>query len=191
MSGDFLLQAFIYLTAAVIAVPIAARLGLGSVLGYLLAGVIIGPFGLGLLGEGGEDIMHFAEFGVVLMLFLVGLGLEPEKLWPLRKQILGVGMSQVLITATIIFIAGILLGLIWQSALAVALALSLSSTAIILQTLNEKGLMLCSIFDPSKSIRSPMTGKVLSPCSHAIIRMSHKNDNVKMNFILFISKYFD
>lgn len=139
--ANFLMQSTVFLAAAVICVPVAKRLGLGSVLGYLIAGILIGPFVIGFVGSEGEDIMHFAEFGVVIMLFLVGLELEPEKLWRLRKQILGVGMSQVLITATIIFVAGIALGLIWQSSLAVALALSLSSTAIILQTLNEKGLM--------------------------------------------------
>ncbi|NNE98465.1 MAG: potassium transporter [Pyrinomonadaceae bacterium] len=139
--SNFLLQSTVFLAAAVICVPIAKRLGLGSVLGYLIAGMLIGPFVIGFIGEEGEDIMHFAEFGVVIMLFLVGLELEPEKLWRLRKQILGVGMSQVLITATAIFGVGLLLGLIWQSALAVALALALSSTAIVLQTLNEKGLM--------------------------------------------------
>ena len=87
MSDDVLTQAFIYLAAAVIAVPVAKRLGLGSVLGYLIAGVVIGPFGLGLLGEGGEDVMHFAEFGVVMMLFVVGLELEPSLLWRLRGPI--------------------------------------------------------------------------------------------------------
>jgi monovalent cation:H+ antiporter-2, CPA2 family len=139
--SNFLLQSTVFLAAAVVCVPLAKRLGLGSVLGYLIAGMLIGPFVIGFIGEEGEDIMHFAEFGVVIMLFLIGLELEPEKLWRLRKQILGVGMTQVLATAAIIFAAGILLGLIWQSALAVALALALSSTAIVLQTLNEKGLM--------------------------------------------------
>ncbi len=139
--SNFLLQSTVFLAAAVVCVPIAKRLGLGSVLGYLIAGMLIGPFVIGFIGEEGKDIMHFAEFGVVIMLFLIGLELEPEKLWRLRKQILGVGMTQVLVTAAIIFGVGLALGLIWQSALAVALALSLSSTAIVLQTLNEKGLM--------------------------------------------------
>ncbi len=139
MSGDFLFQAFVYLAAAVVAVPIAARLGLGSVLGYLLAGIVIGPFGLGLLGEGGEDIMHFAEFGVVMMLFLVGLELEPALLWRLRGPILGLGGLQVGITTAVVAAIGLLLGLPWPQALAVGLILSLSSTAIVLQSLGERG----------------------------------------------------
>ncbi len=139
--SNFLLQSTVFLAAAVICVPIAKRLGLGSVLGYLIAGMLIGPFAIGFIGEEGEDIMHFAEFGVVIMLFLVGLELEPDKLWRLRKKILGVGMSQVIVTSLIVFTVGLALGLVWQSSLAVALALSLSSTAIVLQTLNEKDLM--------------------------------------------------
>lgn len=135
----FLFQSMIYLAAAVVCVPIAKKLGMGSVLGYLLAGVIIGPFVVGFIGDEGEDIMHFAEFGVVMMLFLIGLELEPKKLWAMRKQILGVGMSQLLGTAIILFGIAILLRLNWQSALAVSLALSLSSTAIVLQTYKEKG----------------------------------------------------
>ena len=92
MYGEgFFLQALTYLTAAVVSVPIAKRLGLGSVLGYLLAGIIIGPFVLGLVGEEGQDVLHFAEFGVVLMLFLIGLELEPARVWSLRAQMLGRG----------------------------------------------------------------------------------------------------
>lgn len=139
--SNFLLQSTVFLGAAVICVPVAKRLGLGSVLGYLIAGMLIGPFVIGFVGEEGEDIMHFAEFGVVIMLFLIGLELEPEKLWRLRKQILGVGMSQVAATALLIFGGGLALGLLWQSALVIALGLALSSTAIVLQTLNEKDLM--------------------------------------------------
>ena len=96
--GGFFYQALIYLAAAVISVPIAKRLGLGSVLGYLIAGMIIGPFGLGLIGEEGQDVMHFAEFGVVLMLFLIGLELQPELLWKMRVPILGLGGTQVIIS---------------------------------------------------------------------------------------------
>jgi monovalent cation:proton antiporter-2 (CPA2) family protein len=141
MSNEgFFFQAFVYLVAAVLSVPIAQRLGLGSVLGYLLAGVIIGPFVLGFVGNEGEDVMHFAEFGVVMMLFLIGLELQPELLWRLRLPILGLGGLQVLLTT--LFFTGISLffGLPWQMALAIGMILSLSSTAIVLQTLNEKGL---------------------------------------------------
>lgn len=131
---------FVYLIAAVIAVTVAKRLGLSSVLGYLVAGMVIGPFGLGLIGEEGQDVMHFAEFGVVMMLFLIGLELRPAMLWRLRKSILGLGGSQVLFTAAAILVIGLSIGLPWQVALAVGLALSLSSTAIVLQFLQEKGL---------------------------------------------------
>lgn len=140
--NDFFYQAFVYLSAAVVAVPIAKRLGLGSVLGYLLAGVLIGPYVMGFIGEEGQDVMHFAEFGVVMMLFLVGLELQPSLLWKLRTSILGLGGMQVLLTTALIS-GGVLLvtDFAWQTALAIGLTLSLSSTAIVLQTLNEKGLM--------------------------------------------------
>ncbi|GAB4210850.1 MAG: monovalent cation:proton antiporter-2 (CPA2) family protein [Roseiflexaceae bacterium] len=141
MNDSFLFQAFVYLAAAVVAVPVAKRLGLGSVLGYLLAGVVIGPFGLGLVGDEGQDVMHFAEFGVVMMLFVVGLELEPALLWRLRAPILGLGGLQVAGTALAVTVLGVVLGLPWQSALAIGLILSLSSTAIVLQSLSEKGLL--------------------------------------------------
>ena len=137
----FFFQAFVYLAAAVVAVPIAKRLGLGSVLGYLIAGMVIGPFGLGLIGEEGQDVMHFAEFGVVMMLFVIGLELRPKLLWRMRGPILGVGGLQVSITTLALAGAGLAVGLPWQTALAVGMTLALSSTAIALQTLNEKGLM--------------------------------------------------
>lgn len=143
MHGDnFFYQAFVYLGAAVVSVPIAKRLGLGSVLGYLIAGIAIGPYVLGLVGEEGQDVMHFAEFGVVMMLFLVGLELQPSLLWKLRTSILGLGGMQVLLTAAII--TGLTLALTtlpWQTAVALGLTLALSSTAIVLQTLNEKGVL--------------------------------------------------
>jgi len=135
----FFFQAFIYLMAAVCSVPIAKRLGLGSVLGYLLAGVLIGPFGLHLVGAEGEDVMHFAEFGVVMMLFLVGLELQPSLLWRLRVPILGLGGLQVLVTAAVVGVIGPLFGLSWKMALATGFILAMSSTAIVLQTLKEKG----------------------------------------------------
>lgn len=134
----FLLYAVVYLAAAVICVPIAKKLGMGSVLGYLLAGIIIGPFALGFVGKEGEDIMHFAEFGVVMMLFLVGLELDPAKLWTLRKTILGVGTLQLVVTALLFLGAGLILGFSWQASLAVSLSLAMSSTAIVLQSLKEK-----------------------------------------------------
>ncbi|MEM1416141.1 MAG: monovalent cation:proton antiporter-2 (CPA2) family protein [Myxococcota bacterium] len=139
MEGSLFVRAFIYLTAAVVAVPIAKRLGLGSVLGYLIAGVLIGPFALDLVGSEGQDVMHFAEFGVVLMLFLVGLELEPALLWRMRVPVLGLGGLQVTLTAGAITGIGMALGLPWQQALAIGLTLALSSTAIVLQTLAEKG----------------------------------------------------
>ncbi len=138
MSG-LLFQAFVYLVAAVVAVPVAKRLGLGSVLGYLIAGIVIGP-ALGLVGSETHEIQHFAEFGVVMMLFIVGLELEPQALWRMRSRLVGFGGLQVLLTTAVITAGGLLLQLRWPTALAVGLILALSSTAIVLQTLNEKGL---------------------------------------------------
>ncbi|MCA8878421.1 MAG: monovalent cation:proton antiporter-2 (CPA2) family protein [Rhodobacteraceae bacterium] len=137
---SFLFQAMIYLAAAVAAVPLAARLGLGSVLGYLLAGLIIGPV-LGLVGDETHNLQHFAEFGVVMMLFLIGLELDPRALWAMRHKLLGLGGLQVVTAAAAVMGAGMLVGLSWSVALAIGLALSLSSTAIVLQTLTEKSLM--------------------------------------------------
>lgn len=137
---DFLSQAFVFLTAAVIAVPIANKAGLGSVLGYLIAGVVIGPV-LGIVGAEAEDIKHFAEFGVVMMLFIVGLELQPAMLWRMRGQLVGLGGMQVLGTTVLITCVALGFGLDWRMALAVGMILALSSTAIVLQTLNEKGLM--------------------------------------------------
>ncbi len=138
--GGFLLLAFTFLVAGVIAVPIASRLGLGSVLGYLIAGIAISPL-LQALHVDVVSIQHFAEFGVVMMLFLVGLELEPNLLWSMRTKLLGLGGLQVGITAVAVMGVAMLLGHPWSVALAVGLTLSLSSTAIVLQTLNEKGLM--------------------------------------------------
>jgi monovalent cation:proton antiporter-2 (CPA2) family protein len=139
MFSGFFSQAFIYLLAAVVAVPLARRLGLGSALGYILAGIAIGPFVLGLVGQETQDVMHFAEFGVVLMLFLVGLELEPSVLWRMRVPILGLGGAQVLLTALALGGIALAMGLPWQTSLAIGLTLSLSSTAMVLQTLKEKG----------------------------------------------------
>jgi monovalent cation:proton antiporter-2 (CPA2) family protein len=138
---QFLLQAIIFLTVAVIFVPVAKKLGLGSVLGYLLAGVVIGPFILGFVGNEGESILHFAEFGVVLMLFLIGLELQPELLWKLRKSILGLGVMQLILTTACIAALAMAFGFGWQHSLVLGMILSMSSTAIVLQILTEKGLM--------------------------------------------------
>ena len=138
----FLLLAFLFLVAGVIAVPIASRLGLGSVLGYLLAGIAISPL-LDLLHVDVVSIQHFAEFGVVMMLFLVGLELEPRMLWEMRNRLLGLGGLQVVATAALVMAIAMALGQSWSIALAIGLVFALSSTAIVLQTLNEKGLMKC------------------------------------------------
>ncbi len=137
---SFLLQATIYLGAAVIAVPLAARLGLGSVLGYLLAGIVIGPL-TGLVGTEAQDIQHFAEFGVVMMLFLIGLELEPRALWDMRDRLIGLGGLQVVVTTVAIMGGCLLMGYSWTISFAVGMIFALSSTAIVLQTLTEKGLM--------------------------------------------------
>lgn len=135
----FLQQAIIYLAAAVLCVPITKRLGLSSVLGYLLAGILIGPFGLGLVGEERAELMHFAEMGVVMMLFLIGLELEPDQFWAMRRSILGLGVGQMGLTTLLLGLLFLYLGWSWPVALTVALAFSMSSTAIVLQTLKERG----------------------------------------------------
>ncbi len=139
MTG-LLFDAFIYLCAAVIAVPIAKQLGLGSVLGYLIAGIVIGPTS-GLVGHEAEEVRHFAEFGVVMMLFIVGLELEPRTLWNMRQRLVGLGGLQVGLTMLAVMGIGLAFQLPWQEALAVGMVLAVSSTAIVLQTLNEKGLL--------------------------------------------------
>ena len=126
MTGYFI-QAFIYLTAAVIAVPLAKRLGLGSVLGYLVAGVVIGPIA-GFVGQETEQIQHFAEFGVVMMLFLVGMELDPKALWAMRVRLFGLGGLQVIATTAAGYLVGEALGLPWQSALAVGRSSTFNTT---------------------------------------------------------------
>jgi glutathione-regulated potassium-efflux system protein KefC len=135
-----ILNAIVYLSASVIAVPIFKRLGLGSVLGYLAAGTAIGPWGLGFV-ENVEDIRHFAEFGVVLLLFIIGLELKPKRLWKMRRPIVGMGGSQLLLTTILIFLIGLALGYSFNISLVVAMGLSLSSTAIALQSLKERNLL--------------------------------------------------
>ena len=139
----WLVNSFIYLSAAVIAVPLSKALGLGSIIGYLAAGIVIGPWGLGLVTNV-EDILHFAEFGVVLMLFLIGLELEPKRLWSLRRPIFGWGSAQVLGCAVLLTAAAMVFGVDWRVALVAGLGLALSSTAIALQVMGERNLMSTS-----------------------------------------------
>ncbi|WP_370223071.1 cation:proton antiporter domain-containing protein [Pararhodobacter marinus] len=138
--SDFLILAFLFLAAGVAAVPLASLAGLGSVLGYLIAGIALSPV-LTLLEVDVVSIQHFAEFGVVMMLFLVGLELEPKRLWALRNRLMGLGGLQVAGTTALIFAVLVLFGMDMRIALAIGLILAMSSTAIVLQTLNEKGLM--------------------------------------------------
>ncbi len=140
VTSEFLQSSVIFLSAAVIAVPLAQRFGLGSVLGYLLAGVLIGPWGLGLISDV-DAILHFAELGVVLLLFLIGLELNPKKLWQMRGPILGLGGAQVIVTTAVI--SSIIISVFnvnIQTSLVVGMGLALSSTAIALRVIEEQGL---------------------------------------------------
>jgi len=139
-SPAWLINSFIYLSAAVIAVPLSKAVGLGSIIGYLAAGIAIGPWGLGLVTNV-EDILHFAEFGVVLMLFLVGLELEPRRLWSMRRPIFGWGSAQVLGCALLLAAVAMVMGVGWRTSLVAGLGLALSSTAIALQVMGERNLM--------------------------------------------------
>ena len=136
----FLLLASLYLGAAVLVVPLSVRFGMGSVLGYLAAGILLGPL-LSVVGSDTANLQHFAEFGVVMMLFLIGLELEPKALWEMRHRLIGMGGAQVVGTSIAVAGALIWLGLAWEMALTLGMLVSLSSTAIVLQTLNEKNLM--------------------------------------------------
>ena len=133
-------DALIYLAAAVVCVPLARRFGLGSVLGYLIAGTLIGPWGLGFVRDV-ESIMHFSEFGVVLMLFLIGLELDSKRLWSMRREVFGSGSLQMSACAALLFPAGMAIGFDWKLALVAGLTLSLSSTAIAVQTMHERNLL--------------------------------------------------
>jgi monovalent cation:H+ antiporter-2, CPA2 family len=141
MEGSILQNALIFLGISLLTVPIAKRLGIGSVLGYLFGGILIGPFVLGWIGNEGEDIMHAAEFGVVMMLFVIGLELNPASFWKMRKSIVGMGSGQMILSSIPIFLVFYMgLQLSWQSSFALALTMAMSSTAIVLQTLKEKNL---------------------------------------------------
>jgi monovalent cation:proton antiporter-2 (CPA2) family protein len=141
MTDSVLFQAFVYLCAAVVCVPISKRIGLGAVLGYLIAGVLIGPWVLGLVGSHGEHVMHFSEFGVVMMLFVVGLELRPSLLWELRRPILGLGGAQVVVTTLVIGGGALAFGVSWKPALAIGMIAAMSSTAIVLSSLAERELL--------------------------------------------------
>jgi glutathione-regulated potassium-efflux system ancillary protein KefC len=137
---SWLYAGLVYLGAAVIAVPLARLLGLGSIIGYLVAGIVIGPWGLKFVTDP-QEMLHFAEFGVVLMLFLVGLELEPDRLWSLRKPIFGWGSVQLFGSVALMIAVGLAFGIDWRIALVGAFGLALSSTAIALGVLAERSLL--------------------------------------------------
>ena len=141
MTGSILLQVAVFLAAAAIAAPLAKRLNISSVLGYLAAGVLIGPFGIGFVYTvyQVESILHIAEYGIALLLFVIGLELKPKRLWTMRSSIFGLGAGQVAVTAAILTPLVTLLDVSWPLAVFIALALALSSTAFVLQVLEEKG----------------------------------------------------
>ena len=144
MDSHTLIQALIYLGSAALIVPIAVRLGLGSVLGYLIAGCIIGPWGLRLVTDA-ESILHFAEIGVVLMLFVIGLELDPQRLWKLRASVFGGGALQMVVCGVLIGLFCMSLGLRWQVAELIGMTLALSSTAIAMQAMNERNLTVTQL----------------------------------------------
>ncbi|MDQ7882494.1 glutathione-regulated potassium-efflux system protein KefB [Atlantibacter hermannii] len=137
--SDMLLAGVLFLFAAVVAVPLAARLGIGAVLGYLIAGIAIGPWGLGFISDV-DEILHFSELGVVFLMFIIGLELNPAKLWQLRRSIFGVGAAQVLLSAGVLAILLMLTRFSWQAAVVGGIGLAMSSTAMALQLMPEKGM---------------------------------------------------
>ncbi|KFF11930.1 potassium transporter [Chryseobacterium soli] len=138
MESSLAMNTLIFLGVAIIMVPLARKFGLSSVIGYILGGIIIGPYVLKLTGKDVNDIMHASEFGVIMLLFLVGLELEPRKFWDMRKKIMGLGLTQMLLTIALLFVVFISAGWRIDMAIAVAMCFALSSTAIVLQTLQEK-----------------------------------------------------
>src|SRR5437868_8238298 len=135
---NLLEQAAIFLVTAVIVVPLFRRMQLGAVLGYLAAGAIIGPWGLGLIADA-DATLNFAEMGVVLLLFLVGLELEPSRLWALRRPVFGFGGAQVLLSAVVLGYIASVFGLPWQASIIAGAGLAMSSTALVLSSLGERG----------------------------------------------------
>jgi glutathione-regulated potassium-efflux system ancillary protein KefC len=139
LQGNLLLAIFALLAASVILVPLAKSLGLGTTLGYLAAGVLIGPYGLRLISDS-ETVRVVAEFGVVMMLFLIGLELQPSELWRLRNKVLGLGIPQLIVTTGVLTAIAGLGGIAWETALVIGLALSLSSTAIAMQSIAQRNI---------------------------------------------------
>ena len=144
--------ALIFLGAAIVMVPLVRKLGLSAVIGFILGGIIIGPFGLKLTGSDANDIMQATEFGVIMLLFLVGLEIEPRKFWKIRKKILGMGLGQMALTVTILFFIFYMANWRTDQALVAALCFSMSSTAIVLQTLKEKNIFRTDVGEASFSI---------------------------------------
>ena len=138
MENTLAMNTLLFLGVAIIMVPLARKLGLSSVIGYILGGIIIGPYVLKLTGNDVNDIMHASEFGVIMLLFLVGLELEPRKFWEMRKKIIGLGLTQMALTISILFLIFIWAGWKVDKSIAIAMCFALSSTAIVLQTLQEK-----------------------------------------------------
>ena len=138
MNPELFFHAFVYLAAATVAAPLGRRLGIGAVLGYLVMGALIGPSGLGWTGRDAEEVLHFAEFGVVLMLFVIGLELDLGKLWRMRTAIFGLGGLQLSVSTLALSLVGGLIAEDWREALCMGLILALSSTAIVMQTLKER-----------------------------------------------------
>ncbi|EOZ97162.1 Glutathione-regulated potassium-efflux system protein KefC [Indibacter alkaliphilus LW1] len=137
MASDLFQNALIYLGTAIVFVPISKKLGIGSVLGYLIGGILVGPFALGLIGKEGHDVMHTAEFGVVMMLFVIGLELNPAQFWKMRTRILGLGGLQMLFTGLILFpLLYFLLSFSLSASLALSMSFAMSSTAIVLQSIH-------------------------------------------------------
>ncbi len=134
-------QAAIFLLTAVLLVPVFQRLKLGAVLGYLAAGMLIGPWGLGVVGAS-ESTLQFAEFGVVLLLFLIGLELDPVRLWTLRRMVFGLGGAQVGATGAVLALVAIAFGFAWEAAIVIGLGLALSSTALVIASLAERGQLM-------------------------------------------------
>ncbi len=152
MENSIAMTALIFLGAAIIMVPLVRKLGLSSVIGYILGGIIIGPFVLKLTGRDSNDIMHATEFGVIMLLFLIGLEIEPKKFWRIRKKIVGMGLSQMLLTVGILFAIFYFADWRTDQALVAALCFALSSTAIVLQTLKEKNIFRTEAGESSFSI---------------------------------------